>query len=242
MASEPSNLRHLFGEPSPTPAIDVSTVIRRSRARRAPRVLGAGAFAVLTVGALAYGGLAGLAGLGGVTASDAGGAAPMMESEDGATSSMEGDTGFMDAKSSLAVADLVRCGEPVAEIPSSGLGLVLTVAFPSEIDADAASVEGTVTLTNDGAERVVATVSETPVVALVDDGTVVSAAAGGFGAKAIDLDVGESLDYAATFTPTACGGVSPLPAGDYEVLAAVDLSPSSGQPWLTSPTQRVTLR
>ena len=63
MASEPSNLRHLFGD-APQQSIDVSSVIRRSRARRAPRVLGASAVAVVTLGTVLYGGFAGLAGLG----------------------------------------------------------------------------------------------------------------------------------------------------------------------------------
>lgn len=235
MAPEPSNLRHLFGD-TPTPDIDVSTVIRRSRARRAPRVLGAGAFAVLAVGAIAYGGFSGLAGGNDMTASDAGGSAPMAESMDsGETQSLYGD-----AKSSVPASDLFRCGEPVFEIPASELGLVLAVSAPVVVDASAASLPVDVSLVNEGAERVEASISASPSLALVMDDVVVATAAGAPPTTTVDLKVGESFAYETTSLMLACDG-EPVAPGDYEVLAAIDTSAVSGRPWATGPTQRVTI-
>src|SRR3954468_18250544 len=87
MAAEPT-LRHLFGDPPPPEAIDVSSVIRRSRARRTPRVIGAGTLGALAVCAIAYGGFSGLAALNQSTASDAGSGPMAVEGE--SFSSMEG--------------------------------------------------------------------------------------------------------------------------------------------------------
>jgi len=173
MASEPSNLRHLFGE-TPTPSIDVSSVIRRSRARRAPRLLGAGAIAVLAVGGIAYGGFSGLAGLDGAsTASDSGGAAPMSESS---TSSEK------DAQTQYSVGD--ECGGPVTDLAPGAVSAELAVS-----DESTAAV---VTLTNTGATDIVG-VGTGPTVTLTRDGTVV-----GRSDPAVldfDLEHGESEDY-----------------------------------------------
>ena len=235
MATEPSNLRHLFGE-TPPPSIDVSSVIRRSRARRAPRVLGAGAFAVLTVGALAYGGFAGLAGFGGGTASDAGGAQPMAES----MQSSEDKAAFGEAGSSVSVGELFRCGEPVFEIPPSELGVMLAVRAPTVVDAAAASIPVTVSLRNDSAQRVETTVSATPALALVSGDVVVATTPPGLITTMVDLGAGETFDYETAVLAQSCDG-EPVPPGEYELHAAIDITAVSGRPWATGPTQTVTI-
>ena len=70
MATEP-NLRHLFDAPQPASAIDVASVVRRSRARRVPKVLGVAGVSVLAIGGLVFGGVQVLGGP--VTASDTAG-------------------------------------------------------------------------------------------------------------------------------------------------------------------------
>lgn len=244
MATEPSNLRHLFGE-TPTPAIDVSTVIRRSRARRAPRVLGAGAFAVLAVGAIAYGGFSGIAGFGGATASDAGGAEPMAESmqsaEDASDGSGDAQTLYGEEKSSVSVGELFRCGEAVLEIPASELGVVLSLSVPTVVDAGAASIPVSVSVVNESAGRVEARVSATPAVAVLSGGVVVAIAEAGLPTTTVDLGPGESFAYEPGKVPLSCDG-QPVQPGTYEVQAAVDTSAVSGRPWATGPTQRVLIQ
>lgn len=228
MASEPSNLRHLFGE-TPTPSIDVSGVIRRSRARRAPRLLGAGAVAVLAVGGLAYGGFSGLAGLGGAsTASDSGGAAPMMESDEGMTS-------MTDDARQKGTDGLSLCGAPVAEIPPSETGLMLSVAFPSAASVGAASIDGVVTMTNTGTSMVHGSTEFAPTITLSQAGTVVWHTPTAEGTSTtVDLAPGESIDFAASLEPVVCApeddepgafraDLPPAPAGEYQVSAAIDV-------------------
>ena len=242
MADEPT-LRHLFGEPPPPTAIDVSSVIRRSRARRAPRILGTGALAVLAATTIAYAGFSGLAGFSGATSSDAGGAAPMAES------GVAGDEKDMASESlSSAVSDLYRCGEPVFDIPQNELGLVLSVDFPSPVDVSASSIEGVVTVTNEGDDAVVVIASSAPALALTAGDLVVWRADAGLSTRSLDLAPGESAAYDASFSPVACGpgAESALPAGEYELHAAIDVGAEDGQspgrPWASGPPQRLTLR
>lgn len=235
MATEPT-LRHLFGE-TPEPAIDVSSVIRRSRARRAPRMLGAGAVAVLAVCTVAYGGFAGLSGFGSsMTASDSGGAAPMAESME----SSKDDMTFLGDGSSVSVGELFRCGEPVPEIPPSELGVVLAMTVPSVVDAGAASFDATVSIVNEGPQPVVATASSVPAFALTSGGIVVARSAPGPMELPAHLEPGESYAYGAVPVSLSCDG-EPVPAGDYEVHAAIDISAVSGRPLAAAPTQRLTV-
>jgi hypothetical protein len=247
VASEPSNLRHLFGD-APAPSIDVSSVIRRSRARRAPRVLGAGAVAVLAIGTLAYGGFAGLAGLGGTsTASDSGGAAPMMESDGGMTSMAE------DSRQKGAEG-LSLCGAPVAEIPPSETGLVLSVAFPTEAAVGAASIDGIVTMTNTGTQTVHGTAELSPTVTLSQDGTVIWHSHDAvIVTTMIDLGPGEALDFDASLTPVACApqddqpgafrsDLPAAPAGDYRLSAAIELYGDDTTTIVSGPSADLTLR
>src|SRR5437773_1709862 len=104
MATEP-NLRHLFDAPQPPSGIDVAAVVRRSRARRAPKMLGALGVSTLAIGGLLFGGIqVGLAGFGTTAASDSAGSAPKVEAGAGALDS---------ARAPYAL-ELASCGAPVA--------------------------------------------------------------------------------------------------------------------------------
>ena len=246
MAPEPSNLRHLFGEAPPT-GIDVSSVIRRSRARRTPRLLGAGTLAVLALGTIAYGGFAGLSSLGGSSASDAG-AAPAAESS-------EQGMGLMaDGAARSTAEQLNLCGGPVAEIPPSETGLVLSVAFPAEAEVGATSIDGVVTMTNTGPEAVAGYTGPAPAVVLSRDGTVVWHSNGPVVqlARETALDPGESLEFAASFTPVVCSAeddangfrddLPPAPAGEYQVSALIDLTTETAESLVSGPAAQVILR
>lgn len=238
-------LRHLFGE-SPAPDIDVSRVIRRSRARRAPRVLGAGAFAVLAVGAIAYGGFAGLAGLTGGTASDAG-SAPMMEESGEDLSATSGS--LHKGTQGLSV-----CAQPVATIPPSETGLILSVKFPSVGEVGAASVDGIVTMTNRGTETATWSTEFAPTITVSQGGIVVwHSHVADEVSTPIDLDPGESVDYPASFTPVVCdlddeqpgafrSDLPSAPPGQYEVSAAIDVYGNGTTAIIGGPSQTVTLR
>jgi hypothetical protein len=245
MADEPT-LRHLFGDPPPAPTIDVSNVIRRSRSRRAPRILGAGALSVLAATTLVYAGFSGLSGLADSTASDAGGAAPMSES------GVAGDEKNFSSESLYAASsDLFRCGQPVFEIPENELGLELSVDVASPVEVTSASIDGTVTVTNGGDDPVSVVASTTPTLALTADGIVVWRSQAGLTQRSLDLEPGDTFDYDVSFSPTVCvpNGAersAALPAGEYELHAAIDVGTADGQspgaPWASGPPQPLTLR
>lgn len=236
MAAE-SPLRHLF-DGAPSAEIDVADVVRRSRARRRPRV------AIVSVGsALAVCGLIvlgiGVAGSGVAPASDTAGSAPMADSADsGESASM-----LSDEKRSAA-RDLNRCGTPVVVPEPNANGLRLSVAFPSAITEGTESVEGTITLTNEGTAVWSGYTAAAPTVTLVSDGVVVWHSNGPTIqlARDVSLAPGESIDYLATLTPVVCGpadeavgdqartadtgfrsDLPAAPAGPYLVYAAIDL-------------------
>lgn len=245
MASEPSNLRHLFGE-TPASSIDVSSVIRRSRARRAPRLLGAGAVAVLAIGGLAYGGFSGLSGLGGVsTASDSGGAAPMEDSDSELWSTA-------DDSNAAKITTVGFCGSPTTPLAVIETGLELSVDFPAVAKVGAASVGGVATLTNTGQEPVVGSTFAAPMITLSRDDTVVWHSFPNRKPLPLDLDPGESIAFEASFSPAVCGPEDDLngamrdelpavPAGDYEVFAETDVYSAAGTTLVRGPSQAITL-
>lgn len=258
MANDPSPIRHLFGE-APASDIDVSAVIRRSRARRAPRVLAAGSLAVLALGTVAYTGFSGFAVLGQSTATDM-----ASESSNGGdtagsfplTESFDNESFSDDNRYSSESAALGACGGPVAALAQNESGLMLSLAFPSTAKAGAASIEGVVTMTNSGTSSVAGSTSDSPVVALVADGTIVSLVAPTTEApqREFTLEPGESLDFAAAFSPVSCGQHGevfpatgpPAPTGVYEIIAALSVSEAgddsgTSQSSVTGPPQRVTL-
>lgn len=238
MATEP-NLRHLFDAPQSPAGIDVEAVVRRSRARRAPKMLGALGVSALAIGGLVFGGIqVGLAGFGTTTASDSAGSGPKVESGAGALDS---------ARAPYAL-ELAACGAPVASTVADS-ELTLAVSFPTAV-APGESVEGTVTLTNTGAERLTGQTGSAPAIALSRDNVVVWHSAGPPVQLAVDLDLepGESVQYTAAFDARACSvdddSRTDLPAaepGQYQVSAAIDFTDEHGDHLVTGPAETITV-
>ena len=244
-----SPIRQLF-EDAPTPAIDVTTVVRKSRARRAPKFIGAGAVAVLALGGIGYIGVQGLGHP--MTASDTAGSsvenAPMFSQGDDAAGS------YQDSVKRAPAEKINLCTGAVAEVAPSQTGLVLSVVFPTRAAVGAASVEGTVTMTNTGTAEMVGYTGASPAVTLSRDGIVVWHSNGPMIqlAREIDLAPGESTDYAASFTPVVCGveddmnegfrdDLPAAPSGAYQLSAAIDFSSSADAELVTSPLTPITL-
>ena len=245
MASEP-NIRHLFSAPQPEGVIDVAAVVRRSRARRLPKVLGITGVSVLAVGGIVLGGLQ--LGGGGSPASDAAGLSAESAPMDGGAA----DQTFSDTIKRAPAEKLNLCTGSVAQLDSAS-PLVLTVNF-ADAAAGAASVEGTVTMTNAGTDAVTGYTAAAPAITLARDGVVVWHSNGVAIelARDVSLAPGESIEYAASFSPVVCGVEddetgfrSDLPAaspGVYEVSAAIDVMGEFDALLVTGPAQTITLR
>jgi len=251
MATEP-NLRELFRGDTPTlPAIDTASVIRRSKTRRLPAQIGIGGAFTLAIGGL---GVAGLQGLGGTaqTASDS-----TVSSAEQAPAGPDGVKGMMEGEGTDAVikrapADRINlCGGPMAEVAPNELGLVLTVAFP-DTAVGTAPVVGTATLTNTGANPVAGYTAPSPAITLSRDGIVLWHSNGMMiqSIQDVSLAPGESLEFAASFTPVVCGveddtaeafrtDLPPVPAGDYHVSAAADVTVDGNAVLVTGPAETV---
>ena len=248
MPTDPT-LRHLFSAPQPTSTIDVASVVRRSRARRLPKVLGASGLGVFAIAGIVVGGLQ----LGGTPspASDAAGSsAETFELQDDAA----GTQSLADTVKRAPAEKLNLCTGTVAEVDSNATGLVLSVAF-ADAAAGAASVEGVVTMTNTGAEAITGYTAASPAITLARDGVVVWHSNGPMIdlAREVSLAPGESTEYAASFVPVVCGveddeaesfrdDLPAAPAGDYEVSAAIDLMGEFDALLVTGPAQTITLR
>jgi hypothetical protein len=259
MASDP-NLRDLFhaGGSADAPAghaIDTDAVIRRARRRRLPAQVGFGGAAALLVGGIVVGGVQGVAGIS-TTTSSSESAASDAEPELAPLSTGEGfmDAGGTEGELKRAPAERINlCGGTVAEVAPSPSGLVLTAAFP---DAPVGSerVEGTVTLTNTGASPVTGYTSATPAVTLSQGGVVMWHSNGPtiMMIRDVALAPGESIDFAASFTPVVCGVEDDLaegfradlpaaPAGEYQVSAAADVTVGDTLELVTGPAETVRL-
>ena len=244
-----SPIRRLFEE-APTPSIDVATVVKQSRARRAPKFIGAGAVAVLALGGI---GFLGVQGLGHPTsASDTAGPAP----ENAPMFNQGDDAGgsYQDSTKRAPAEKINLCTGAVAEVAPSQTGLVLSVVFPTRGAVGAASIEGTVTMTNTGTTEMVGYTGASPALTLSQNGIVIWHSNGPMIqlAREIDLAPGESTDYAASFTPVVCGveddmsegfrdDLPSAPSGTYQLSAAIDFSSNADAELVTSPLTPITL-
>ena len=226
------DLYEMFNSTDAPNNLDASKIVSKSRRRRLPQQLAVGAFSVLAisgVGALALQTtqLTPPTTVAGVesTANDTAG-------DGGAESAQIADT------SKRAPADKLNlCGATAAEPVPGGYGLTLDITFPTDTPAGTDSVQGTVRMTNTGTQTVTGSTGARPAITLSQDGLVLWHSNGPtvLPLVTVDLDPGESLEYAASFTPVACGveddlaeafreGLPALPAGDYELSAAIDFS------------------
>ncbi len=221
-----NDLRDLFANAdAPTSSIDPKRVIARSRARRLPRQLAAGA-----VGALAITGVSVLA----IQVSQVPSPATMTAGEayDQSAPAPEIDS------IKRAPADKVNlCAGSLAEVAPSQYGLQLDVTFPATAPVGTEPVTGTVLLTNTSDREVIGSTAATPVLTLSQNGTVLWHTNGAMvmSLVTVDLQPGESLEYSASFAPVRCdvdddladsfrADLPPVPAGDYQLSALIDFT------------------
>jgi len=118
----------------------------------------------------------------------------------------------------------------------------------------ASSVDGIVTMTNEGTETVSGTTASSAAITLSQDGIVLWHSNGptNMMAAVVDLAPGESMEYAASFVPVVCtvdddlaesfrDDLPAAPAGEYQVSAAIDLSTDSSAELITGPASTITL-
>jgi hypothetical protein len=213
--------------------IDAKQVIRRSRARRLPKQLAAGAGGALALVGVTVLGLQSVQ-FGQPQSADA----PMsQESSDSESSGGAAEDSAFSTK--RAPADKLNlCGGPVVEGLVSQFGLVLDVVFPASAAAASERIDGMVIMTNTSTEPVKGSTFTIPAVTLSQDGVVVWHTNGATDASAtvVDLAPGASMQYAASFEPVRCApedealeafpaDLPPVGAGSYELSAAIDFSP-----------------
>jgi len=253
-----AELRQRFHDDEPAGTIDLDAVLRRSRARRRPRVAAAAVVSslaalaivvpVFSVASQQTGTLSA-----GSAASAPDKAAPPLAVEGG------GASGSTATKPDPA-AKLNLCAAPLATPAPAADGLVLTVQAV-DAAAGARSIPVTVTLTNTGGERVTGSLSPFPTLTLSRDGIVLWHSNGAVPslAQQLDLAPGASTTFSSTFEPVVCGAEddaqpsfrTDLPGagpGSYLLSAALDVNPTTtdaggdvGAVLVTGPTSPVTL-
>jgi hypothetical protein len=258
--SESDLRRSLRDGDVPSGEIDLAAVLRRSRARRRPRVILVGAASVLAVAAIVV--PVSVSAL--TTGSSAGssalaGEAPSVESATGSAGGVADSTAADPLKRGPAD-KLNLCAGPLAEVAPAPSGLVLTIA-PVDAAATATAIPVVVTLTNTGPATVTGSTSAAPAITLSQNGITLwhtNGAVDSIG-MVVDLAPGASMTYATTFEPVICGidddaadlFRSDLPAvapGTYAVSAALDVSldteattPDASLELVTGPLAVVTL-
>jgi len=257
MATEP-NLRDLFRAPeAPGRRIDVQSVIRRSKRRRLPAQVGIGGAFTLAVGGIGFVAVNEFGPSGVQSTSQVATTAEQGQAYDSPADGREatGETMEGDDLSSgikRAPADRINlCGGPLAEVAPSPTGLVLTVDFP-DAPAGTTPVTGTATLTNTGTEPVVGYSPANPAITLSQNGIVLWHSNGPtiMMLQDVTLAPGESLDYAASFTPVVCAveddtaeafrdDLPPVASGEYQVSAATDVTVGGNAELVTGPTRSV---
>lgn len=214
-------LRSMLASTETPSRIDVDAVVRRSRARRRPKQVAAGA-----VGALVVLGLAMVAVPAIVTPTPPD-AVTMSEH------AAEGGESAADSALRVAADSLNQCGGPLALPAENSAGLTLEVIVP-ETAAPGDEVTAAVLLTNTGPETVTGTTGAVPTVALARDGVVVWHTGPTIQSVVeVQLEPGEHLELPMTFQALECGSERKLragallelvPAGDYQVSVAIDVA------------------
>jgi len=251
MASE-SELRDRFQEGTqPSGRIDVDAVLRRSRARRRPRIVLAGAGSVLAIAAIAV-----PAALGSFSTS----ATDTALISGGGDSAEYSAPGAADGDAQAAydrppAEKLNLCSAPVAEVPPAENGLVLSVE-PVTASAVDRGIPTIVTMTNTGTEAVSGTTAGLPAMTLSQGGITLWHSNGPQTMIAIPVELapGESLQYPATFEPVRCNveddsaetfreDLPAVGAGLYQLSAAIDFTRNDGSfiDLVTGPAVRVSL-
>lgn len=232
MATE-SDLRDLLRGPDPEGRgeIDLDAVLSRTRRRRRPRVIAAQA-----LGSVALVGVLGTAVVVAIPRADTG---VQMTAEDAVAGSDEAATApFADEDALRWMPD--ACGAPVTEqVSTPGLTLEMSIVTTYEPQE---RIPVTVTLRNDGPDRLVGTSGRSPSVSFARDGLVVwhSYATQDASARVVDLAPGESMTFEAFFDRVICGTEDDLimddpqrdlpvaPPGQYELRAVLVVATDAG--------------
>lgn len=233
-----NELRELLKSPQPTIELDARRVIASSSRRRRPKQALVGVVGALTVVGIVTLGVQGLPLVheSALSTQDQGLAPAAPDKNSGATASQGAATGVRRAPAEK----LNLCDGAVAPSVPSASGLRVEVAFPANAAVGTAAINGIVRLVNTGTERVTGTTAAGPAITLSQSGTVLwhSPVAGDLSAVVIDLAPGQSREYAASFVPVRCAvaddeaqsfraDLPAVPAGSYELSAALDFVPSA---------------
>lgn len=263
-----AELREQFhDDDQPEGRIDLDAVLRRSRARRRPRMIAVAAVSSLAAlaivvpvsvsGALGQTGFFSAAS--GSPASSRQDAAGQKAPEVAGPAGPGGTGGAVrsgEAVDGVALAQKVNlCTGTLADIAPASNGLVLTVA-PVTAAAVARNIPATVTLTNTASTAFRGSGSPFPSVTLSRAGIVLWHSNGAIPslAQLIELAPGASVSFATTFEPLVCGvqddahgrfraDLPPAGPGSYELSAVMAVSAPDGSSVLVSgPGTAVTLR
>ena len=238
MPSE-QDLRDMFAaSDGPQNSLDPDRIIARSRGRRRPLQIAAGA-----VGALAVVGIIAVA----VQTAQFSSRATMTSqgtSDSGSTTEQAPLPGDVESTLKRAPADRLNlCTGTLTEVAPSFYGLRLDVSFPTQAPAGTDPVNGTVRLTNTSATRVTGSTGPTPAITLSQDGVVLWHSNGPTirSLAVVDLEPGESMEYPASFTAVGCevdddlgpsfrDNLPAVPAGVYDLSAAIDFTADTLMP------------
>jgi len=231
------DIRSLFRDAAAktTPrSIDTGRVIRRSKRRHVGLQAATGGATALAVVGITVASVTGVRGLLPAPAT-------LDSASDFAAPESEGS-----AIKRAPAEKLNLCGGALAEVAPAESGLVLSMEFPASA-AIGQSVTGQVTMTNTGAARVSGTTAATPAVTLSRNGLVLWHSNGPMIAMAaiVDLEPGASMTYQAAFEPVSCtveddsaeafsDDLPTVPAGDYQISAAIDFLPENGSAQLVT--------
>ncbi len=224
MPSE-KDLRDMFADSSAPNTLDAGKIVARSRRRRIPQQVGAGAIGVLAI-----------VGIGVFVQPAISPTPPSMSSMDQTASdqSVGGEAETTEIK--RAPADKLNlCEAPIAEVAASPYGLQLDVAFPESAPVGTEPIQGVVRMTNFGTQTIVGTTAAAPAITVSRDGVALWHSNGAMvmSLVIVDLEPGESLEYAASFTPVLCAveddmaevfrdDLPALDPGSYDLSAAID--------------------
>ncbi|WP_309616665.1 hypothetical protein [Salinibacterium sp.] len=221
---------------TPHNSIDTTQVISRSRRRRLPRQIAAGAVSALAV--------AGIVTVAVQTTQFTSPAAVTSQGApaDGTTDETMPAEGFLDTGLKRAPAEKINlCTGALAEVSPSLYGLQLDVTFPPTAPVGTDPITGTVRLTNTSDTQVSGYTPPTPALTLSQDGMVLWHSNGPVitSLAIVDLAPGASMEYQAAFTPVRCAvdddtepsfreGLPAVPAGQYELSAVIDFTADPG--------------
>jgi hypothetical protein len=229
-------LRDEFAKTTAPNTLDATRIIARSRARRVPRQIAAGA-----VGALAIVGITVV----GLQVTQAHSPVTMTAGE---AYDQSAPAGPEISAIKRAPADKINlCTGTLAEVAPSQYGLRLDVTLPLSVDAGTGAVAAIVRLTNTSASEVIGSTPASPALTLSQDGVVLWHSNGptDYTPVAVDLAPGASVDYSASFVAVRCGvdddsaesfgtDLPALEPGTYQLSALMDFTADPAMAQLTT--------